>query len=293
MLKNLSLLLIVVLILAACGGTPEPTPTPVPPTPAPMQEADDDMDEHADTDVDKDTDDDAHGDDEDSDEHSDGEDSDPDIGEDSHAEADSDEDMSEEMDSAEQGSLSGLHTYTIVPTASNAAYLVDEEFFGGALAKLGMEAGLVDVIGSTQNFEGQFNINFDDLSTLEGTNQFAVELNTLATDQSRRDNWIRNKGPQFNTYPLAEFTATGLEGSPGSYTEGEEVQFKLLGDLTIREVTQPVTFDVTAKVDDDTVTGTATADLQMTDFGIDPPNFANTLSVANEFQVRVEFTAQE
>jgi hypothetical protein len=58
-------------------------------------------------------------------------------------------------------------------------------------------------------------------------------------------------------------------------------------------VAQPVTLDVAAKVEGDTVTGVATADLKMTDFGIDPPNFANTLSVANEFQVRVEFTAQE
>ena len=57
------------------------------------------------------------------------------------------------------------------------------------------------------------------------------------SDKSRRDNWIRSNGPQFNTYPLAEFTATGLEGSPESYTEGEEVQFKLLGDLTVREIT--------------------------------------------------------
>ena len=276
MLKSLSLLLAIALILAACGGTPEPTPippTPVPPTPAPVKEGDGAQPSD--------------------DESSDEENSDADTDEESRTEADSDAEMSEETNDAAEGSLSGLHTYTIVPSASNAAYLVDEEFFSGALAKLGIEAGLVDVIGRTQEFEGQFNINFDDLSALEGNNQFSVKLNTLTTDQSRRDNWIRNNGPQFDTYPLAEFTATGLEGPPESYIEGDEVQFKLLGDLTIREVTQPVTFDVTAKVEGDTVTGVATADLQMTDFGIDPPSFANTLSVANEFQVRVDFTAQE
>jgi polyisoprenoid-binding protein YceI len=286
MLKNLSLLLVIVLILAACGGTPEPAE--IPPTPVPVEEAGDDMDEQKAEDTGEEADTDT---DEDSGEHSDGEDSDMGMNEDDDAETGSDADMAED-DSAE-GALSGLHTYTIVPSASNAAYLVDEEFFSGALAKLGIEAGLVDVIGRTQEFEGQFNINFDDLSALEGTNQFAVKLNTLTTDQSRRDNWILSNGPQFNTYPLAEFTATGLEGPPESYTEGEEVQFRLLGDLTIREITQPVTFDVTAKVEGDTVTGVATADLKMTDFGIDPPNFANTLSVANEFQVQVEFTAQE
>jgi len=282
MLKNLSLLLVFVLFLAACGGTPTPIPpTPVPPTPVPVQEVDGDMDKQADTA--------PAGNNENADEEA----SNADTGAETQSETDSGAEMPEEMDNAAGGSLSGLHTYTIVPSASNVAYLVDEEFFAGALAKLGIEAGLADVVGRTQEFEGQFSINFDDLSALEGTNHFTVKLNTLATDQSRRDNWIRANGPQFNAYPLAEFTATGLEVSPESYAEGEEVQFKLLGDLTIREVTQPVAFDVTAKVEGDTVTGVAMADLKMTDFGIEPPNFANTLSVANEFQVRVEFVAQE
>jgi polyisoprenoid-binding protein YceI len=149
------------------------------------------------------------------------------------------------------------------------------------------------VVGSTQNIEGQLQLNFADLSVLPGTNRFTVNLSTLSTDQSRRDNWIRENGPKFNQYPLAEFEATGAADTPTSYTEGEEVQFKMLGDLTIREVTQPVTFDVTATLDGDTATGVATADLRMTDFGIEPPNFANTLTVADEFSVEVEFTARE
>jgi len=278
-----------ILVLAACGQeTPEPTaipPTSIPPTPVAIQEADDDMNEPDATDID----DASTGDHESSDEGG----SDADAADEAQPETGSDAEMSAEMDNAADASLSGVHTYTIVPSASNAAYLVDEEFFAGALAKLGIEAGLADVVGRTQEFEGQFTINFDDLSSLEGTNHFTVKLNTLTTDQSRRDNWIRTDGPRFNDFPLAEFTATGLEGAPESYAEGEEVQFKLLGDLTIREITQPIAFDVTARVEGDTVTGVATADLKMTDFGIEPPNFANTLSVANEFQVRIEFTAQE
>lgn len=189
--------------------------------------------------------------------------------------------------------LSGQRTYVIVPEESRASYLVDEEFFDGALAKLGIQAGLADVVGSTQEIEGQLQLNLDDLSSPLGTNRFSVNLASLTTDQSRRDGWIRENGPQFNRYPLAEFTATGIEDAPRTYTQGDEVQFKLPGDLTIREVTQPVTFDVTAKLEGDTITGVATAQLLLTDFGIEPPNFANTLKVENEFGVRVEFTARE
>jgi polyisoprenoid-binding protein YceI len=193
----------------------------------------------------------------------------------------------------EAGATTDLRTFIIVPEESRASYLVDEEFFAGALDKLGIDAGEVDVVGSTQNIEGQLQLNLADLSAPLGTNRFTVNLATLSTDQSRRDNYIRERGPQFNQYPLAEFVATGVADTPATYTEGDEVQFKMLGDLTIREVTQPVTFDVTATLDDDTATGVATAQLRMTDFGIEPPNFANTLTVADEFGVEVAFTARE
>ena len=189
--------------------------------------------------------------------------------------------------------MTGLSTFVIVPEESRASYIVSEEFFEGALAKLGIEAGNVEVVGSTQNIEGQLQLDLADLSAPLGTNRFAVNLSTLSTDQSRRDNWIRENGPEFNQYPLAEFEATSVVDTPPSYTQGEEVQFKMLGDLTIREVTQPVTFDVTATFDGDIATGVATADLKMTDFGIEPPNFANTLTVADEFSVEVEFTARQ
>ena len=62
------------------------------------------------------------------------------------------------------------------------------------------------------------------------------------------------------------------------------------GKLLLRQFN--AVFDVTAILNGDTVTGVATADLRMTDFGIEPPNFANTLTVADEFQVQ-EFTAGE
>jgi len=67
----------------------------------------------------------------------------------------------------------------------------------------------------------------------------------------------------------------------------------LIGDLTVREQTKPATFDVKAKLAGDTLTGVATTRLKMSDFGIDPPNFANTLTVADEFGIEVQFTAKE
>ncbi len=253
-LKSLqSLWVLVIFILAACAGAPPPTPTPVPPTPTPLPTP---------------------------------------IPAESGNESESVVESQGESES-EAAATSNLRTFIIVPEESQASYIVDEEFFEAALDKYGINIGQVDTVGTTQNIEGQLQINLADLSDPLGTNRFTVNLASLTSDQSLRDTWLRERGPQFNQFPLAEFVATGVADAPTSYTDGEEVQFKMLGDLTIRDITQPATFDVTATLNGDTVTGVATADLRMTDFGIEPPNFANTLTVADEFTVRVEFTARE
>lgn len=189
--------------------------------------------------------------------------------------------------------VAGQRTFVIVPAESKASYLVDEEFFAGALDKLGIAAGMADVVGSTQEIEGQLTLNLDNLGEALGDNSFTVKMNTLATDQDRRDDWIRENGPRFNDFPLATFTATAIEGAPAAYNDGDEVSFKMAGDLTVREVTQPATFDVTARLAGDTLTGVATTRLLMSTFGIEPPNFANTLTVADEFGIEVQFTAKE
>jgi len=188
--------------------------------------------------------------------------------------------------------VSGQRTFVIVPAESKVSYLVDEEFFASALDKLGIAAGLVDVVGSTQEIEGQIVLNLDNLGDALGENTFTVKMNTLQTDREDRDKWIRENGPRFNEYPLATFTATRIEGAPASYKDGDTVSFKLVGDLTVRDVTQPATFDVTAQLAGDTLTGVATARTLMSRFGIEPPNFANTLTVADEFGIEVQFIAR-
>lgn len=183
----------------------------------------------------------------------------------------------------------GFQTFVIDPAQSTASFLVDETFLSGALDKLGIAAGDYDIVGSTDQIEGQLEI--DAANAAVGTGQFTVNVETLATDQSRRDRWIRGDGAGFSIFPTATYVITSVENAPDSYTEGEEVSFQMTGDMTIREVTAPLTFDVTATLQDGVLTGRAFAETLMTDWGIDPPNFANTLSAENEFAIEVNFVA--
>ena len=198
-------------------------------------------------------------------------------------------DAQEETSDSNDQSAAGMRTFVIDPSASNASYLVDEEFLAGALDKLGISAGDYDVVGSTTDIEGRLEI--DAAAAAVGGGEFQVNLTTLKTNQDRRDNWIQDNGPKFGSFPLATFVIADVQGAPSSYSEGEEVSFQLIGEMTVRDVTQTVTFDVTAALNGDTLTGTALAPLKMTDFEIEPPNFANTLKVADDFFVQVDFTA--
>lgn len=189
------------------------------------------------------------------------------------------------------GALSGVHTYVLVPGESTASYIVDEEFLSRALDKLGINAGSVKTVGNTGDVEGSITVDLDNSSVSDSS--ITVNLTGLTSDQSRRDNWLQSKGPQLGKFPEATFVPTAIENAPDAYVDGEEISFQLVGDLTIRDITQPVTFDVTATVAGGVLTGVAEAQMKLTDFGIDPPNFADTLVVADLFTIRIEFTAKE
>ncbi len=189
----------------------------------------------------------------------------------------------------DDAAATGGQTFVVVPGESTASYIVNEEFLAGALSKLGIEAGKTVVTGSTDDVEGSLTIDLANSALSDGA--ITVNLTTLTTDQDRRDGWVQKREPQFGQFPSAEFVATGIEGAPAGYTEGEEASFQLVGDLTVRDITMPATFDVTATVADGTLTGVAEANMNISDFGINPPNFANTLTVEDPFVIRVELTA--
>jgi len=161
-----------------------------------------------------------------------------------------------------------------------------------ALSKYGIDAGQKVTVGSTQEVTGSLALDLNADQPL-GPNRFTVNLPSLASDQSLRDGWIRDNALESNKYPEAVFVASSIVGAPSGYSEGQEVQFQLVGELTVRSLTLPVTFDVTATLSGDTIRGVAEAKVKMSDFGVTPPNFANTLVVEDLFTIRIELTAKE
>jgi polyisoprenoid-binding protein YceI len=175
-------------------------------------------------------------------------------------------------------------TFTIVPEQTEASYEVQEKFLNRDLPNM--------ALGKTNAVTGELQVSLDGKPSGKVT-KITVDLRTLTSDQSRRDSRIRTQWLESDKYPFAEFTSTDVQGIPDSYTEGQVVSFKLTGDMKIRDVTKPVTFDVKGKLAGDTITGSATSKILMKDFGFDPPNVAGMLTVDDGVTVTINFTAKE
>jgi polyisoprenoid-binding protein YceI len=156
----------------------------------------------------------------------------------------------------------GATTYTIAGDKSQAKVTVNEK-----LANLPSPS---DAVLTTNAIQGQLFLGAD-TKPIEGA-KIMVDMRTLKSDKTQRDNFIRTNTLQADQFPLAEFVVTGVDGWTGPLTEGKSSTFKLLGNMTIHGVTKPVTFDTTATMQGGNVTGMATTTFKFQDFGMTPPN---------------------
>src|SRR5437588_5332669 len=178
----------------------------------------------------------------------------------------------------------GLQTFQIVPTQTTASYSVYENL-------IFQNKPNNDAIGTTHTVQGNFKIRTG-TSPLVAAMNITVDLRTLQSDAQRRDNFIKQNSLQTDTYPNAMFVSVSTQGLPSSYTDGQTVHFQLTGNLTMHGKTNKEVFDVQGKVVGNTITGTATSTMYMTDFGIEPPNLANIAIAQNKVVVTLTFTAK-
>ena len=179
----------------------------------------------------------------------------------------------------------GLTTFQIVSAQSTASYSVYENL-------IFQNKPNNDAIGTTHSVQGSFKIR-EGNSPLVAAMNIQVDLRTLQSDSSRRDNYIQQNTLQTDTYPYATFVSVSTQGLPASYTDGQTVRFQIISNLTMHGKTNKETFDVQGKVVGNTITGTATSTIYMTDFGIQPPNLANIAIAQNRVVVTLTFTAKE
>jgi len=170
----------------------------------------------------------------------------------------------------------------LVPAESGneARYRVTEQ-----LADLSFPS---DAIGVTSDITGMLVVSPEG-SIVPEESKFVVDLTSLTSDQSRRDNFIKQRTLETDRFPTAEFVPVEALGLDVAALRAGETAFELVGDLTAHGVTQRVTWQVTASLNGDALTGMAGTEFKFADFGMTVPSVIVVLSVEDRIRLEYDF----
>jgi len=191
--------------------------------------------------------------------------------------------MTEDSSTGESEQLTSGDTrvFVISQADSQVRFELDEDLRGQRIT----------VVGVTDQVAGEIAVNLDDLSTAQ-VGVMQINARTLLTDNDFRNRAIQNEILDTGEYEFITFTPTGITGLSGSTAPGEDVTFQVVGDLTIRDITMPVTFMVVARVDtENRISGTASTTINRTDYNLNIPSVPNVANVEEQVELYIDFVA--
>ena len=180
--------------------------------------------------------------------------------------------------------VGGAVTFEIIPQESKITYEVGETF-------LNQNNRFSMAVGTTGQISGSITADPANLRTAE-ISPIEVDISQFKSDSMQRDRVIRNQWLESSRFPIAKFVPTKIEGLPQKYTEGSEYPLMVTGDLTVRNTTREVIFGVLVKLENNLLSGNATATLLMSDFGVGPISILGMLNTEDEVKLTFDFVAR-
>jgi hypothetical protein len=170
--------------------------------------------------------------------------------------------------------------YVVAPAGNEVRYRVNEQLAGFDLPN--------DAVGKSTAVSGA--IAFDaDGRLLSAESRFVVEASTFVSDRDRRDNYVRSRLLQSEQFAQIALVPRELRGVSLPLAATGSSSFELLADLTVRGVTRPTVWRVSARLDDGRVSGTASTRFVFDDFQMEKPRVRSVLSVADTIALEYDF----
>jgi polyisoprenoid-binding protein YceI len=145
-----------------------------------------------------------------------------------------------------------------------------------------------DAVGETPTVRGT--IALDQRGrVIAAQSSFTADVSKLKSDQARRDRYVKNRILLLDSFPTTTFRATEVKGLTAPLPKTGEAKFQLVGDLTVKGVTRPSTWTITAMVNGDQLTGQAVTKFTFKEFGILQPKVPVLLSVADTITLEYDF----
>ena len=176
-----------------------------------------------------------------------------------------------ETDSGSTASGSSLAGTWNVAGGSVAGYRVREK-----LAALPAQS---DAVGRTQSVTGTVTVTGSGSHLVADAVNVEVDVSTLASDESRRDNRIRTSGLESNRFPKATFASTQPVTLPTGTDEGQAVTTEVTGNLTVHGVTKLVTIPLDLRLTGGQGEVVGSLKFPFSDFGMTPPSVGGFVTV--------------
>lgn len=155
----------------------------------------------------------------------------------------------------------------MITDASELGYRIKEVLFGVDTA----------AVGRTNQITGSLSIDGTAVTEAE----FVVDVATITSDESKRDGQFRDRIMSTDEFPTAVFTLTEPIELGTEPAEGVEVATSATGELTLRGVTNPVTFELTAQLTNGKIGVLGNIPIVFADYSIANPSFGGVTTEDN------------
>jgi polyisoprenoid-binding protein YceI len=146
-----------------------------------------------------------------------------------------------------------------------------------------------DAVGKTRDISGAIVIDASG-RLVPSQSRVVVKVTGLSSDQERRDGMVQRRLLETAKYPEVVLEPTALRGLTGPLPTTGTRSFEMVGNLTLRGVTRPTVWTVTAHFNGERVTGSAVTSFTFQDFQLQKPSVPVVLSLADQLKLEYDFT---
>jgi polyisoprenoid-binding protein YceI len=136
-----------------------------------------------------------------------------------------------------------------------------------------------DAVGRTSQITGNATVAASGTTLTVTAASFNVNVQSLTSDQSMRDNHIQTLGLESAQFPHATFVLSSPVTLPADATSGAEIQVSLRGALTIHGTTKTVTIPVQARLTGAQIEVVGSITFPWGEFDMQAPNVGGFVSV--------------
>lgn len=180
--------------------------------------------------------------------------------------------------SSQAGNVPTLTTSSSAPTSNDSAsspadadlsgtWRIDSGSYAGYRVDEVLNGSDGTVTGRTGDINGSLTVTDQQLTATD----LILQIDTITTDSSRRDNYFRTTAIDSSQHPEATFTLTEPVDLSAAAVSGTQT-YSVTGDLTLNGQTRPVTAEVQSAFGEGTAQVVGQIPTTWSDFGVEAPN---------------------